>query len=359
MRRLACRLCGTRYTLLAKLQRGTMMNGRWKAIASRAVLALLVLVAAAAQAQTDPLPSWNDTPNKRAIVEFVRATTTPGSPQFVPAEERIATFDQDGTLWVEEPMYTQITFALDMIVKLAPQRPRWKTREPYRSIIAGNRSVATRFDWPALTNVLAASEADMTVDEYQALVRDWLATARHPRFKRPYTELTYQPMQEVLRHLRSNGFKTYIVTGGGQEFVRAFADATYGIPREQVVGTVASTKFVYDKAGKGRLVNTNKTLLLDLNGGKPEGIALMVGRRPLAAFGNSTGDQEMLEYAEAGDGARLMLLVHHDDAVREYAYGAKAQIGTLSDALMKEAKTRGWTVVSMKEDWKRIFAFEP
>ena len=335
------------------------MNRMLETMVARVALVIQMLFAAAAHAQPDPLPSWNDTPTKRAILEFVRVTTEAGSPQFAPTEERIATFDQDGTLWVEQPMYPQITFALDMVVKLAPQRPRWRTTEPYKSIIAGNRSVATRFNWPALASVLSASEAGMTSDEYQALVREWLMTARHPRFQRPYTDLTYQPMQEVLRYLRANGFKTYIVTGGGQEFVRVFADGVYGIPREQIVGTVATTNFVYGKDGKGRLVNTDKTLLLDLNGGKPEGIALMIGRRPLAEFGNSTGDREMLEFTQAGDGARLMVLVHHDDAVREYAYAAKSQIGTLSDALMSQARSKGWLVVSMRDDWKRIFAFDP
>jgi phosphoglycolate phosphatase-like HAD superfamily hydrolase len=316
------------------------------------------LAAARAADEADPLPSWNAGPAKLAIVEFVKATADKSSPRYVAPEQRIATFDNDGTMWVEQPIYTQVAFAFDRVKALAPRYPEWKTTEPFRSILAGDRQTMVAFTSQDFVRVIVETHTGMTVEDFQAIVKDWLATARHPRFQRPYTELVYQPMLEVMRFLRTAGFKTYIVTGGGQDFVRVFADQTYGVPPEQVVGSAGMVKYEYDASGKPVLVKKPAALFVDDRGGKPEGINLMIGRRPLAAFGNSTGDQQMLEWTQAGDGARLMMLVHHDDAQREYAYGANSKVGTFSDALMTEAKKRGWTVISMKNDWNRIFAFD-
>ena len=285
------------------------------------VLAALCVSLTIAQAQ-DPLPSWNDDrgPSK-AIVEFVKATTTQGSPQFVPPEERVATFDQDGTLWVEHPMYTQVMYCLERVGVLVKEKPELKDREPFKTVLSGNRAALAELSMKDQQEIFVAALTGMSVDQFNGEVKKWLASARDSRWKRPYTELTYQPMQEVLRYLRANGFKTYIVTGGGQDFVRVFAEQTYGIPPEQVVGSVGATKYGYDQNGKPMLTKEPKLLLNDNLGGKPEGIHLMIGRRPHIAFGNSTGDQQMLEYTKAGDGARLSLLVLHDDAEREYAYG--------------------------------------
>jgi len=333
-------------------------------IAQLGVLNLFLAVAAslcfappifAQPVQADPLPSWNDTAAKQAIVEFVRTTTDKASPQFVPPEARIATFDNDGTLWVEQPMYTQVTFALDRIAALAPKHPKWKEQEPFKAILSRDREAMAKFTLQDIEKILAVTHSGMTVEAFQGIVKDWLAEAQHPRFKRPYTECVYQPMLEVLQYLRANGYKTYIVTGGGQEFVRTFAGHVYGVPPEQVVGSAGKVKYEYGKDGKPMLMKLPEVLFIDDKTGKPEGINLIIGSRPYAAFGNSTGDQQMLEWTQTGDGTRLMLLVHHDDAEREYAYGAQSKIGTFSDALMAEAKKRGWTVVSMKNDWKRIF----
>jgi phosphoglycolate phosphatase-like HAD superfamily hydrolase len=307
----------------------------------------------------DPLPSWNDGAAKQGIVTLVQGTTDEKSPTFVPEAERIATFDNDGTLWVEQPMYTQVVFAFDRVKALAPSHPQWKTTEPFRSVLLDDREKMARFSIPDFDKVFAETHGGITVEAFEALAKEWLATARHPRYKRPYTELVYQPMLEVLRYLRANGFKTYIVTGGGQDFVRVFADAVYGVPPEQVVGSAGKAKFEYDKDGKPELIKLPSALFIDDHGGKPEGINLMIGRRPRAAFGNSTGDQQMLEWTQAGGGQRLMMLVHHDDAQREYAYGAKSIIGKFSDELMAEAKKRGWLVISMKNDWNRMFPFDP
>jgi phosphoglycolate phosphatase-like HAD superfamily hydrolase len=303
----------------------------------------------------DELPSWNNTGPKKAIVDFVEHVTKEGSPDFVKPEDRIATFDNDGTLWVEQPNYTQVIFAIDEVIALSPQHPEWHEREPFKSILAHDREAMLRFSVQDFEKVVAVTHSGMTVQQFQEIVNKWLSEAKHPRFKRPYTKCVYQPMLELMQYLRKNGFKTYIVTGGGQEFVRAFAQQTYGVPREQVVGSMGKVKYTYDKDGKPELVKLPEVLLVDDKTGKPEGINMVIGRRPQAAFGNSTGDQQMLEYTGAGDGARLMMLVHHDDAEREYAYGAKSKIGTFSDALMAEAKTKGWIVISMKDDWKTIF----
>ena len=335
-------------------------------LARRTILAiglLSLIVGGTARAQTDPLPSWNDGATKKAIVDFVRATTTQGSPTFVPPAERIATFDQDGTLWVEKPTYTQVIYCLERVPVLVKARPELADVEPFKTVMSGDREAIARLPTEDLEKILALTLTGMSVDEFRAEVAKWFDTARDPRWKRPYTELTYKPMQEVLQYPRANAFKTYIVTGGGQDFVRVYAERIYGIPPEQIVGTVGATKYDYGKDGKPVLVKEAKLLLNDNYGGKPEGIHLMIGRRPLAAFGNSTGDREMLEYAKAGSGARLSMLVLHDDAAREYAYGPAhglpdSKVGTFTQQLYDEAKRSGWTVISMKNDWKRIFAFE-
>ena len=335
-------------------------------LARRTILAtglLSLMVGGAAQAQTDPLPSWNDGSTKKAIIDFVQATTTQGRPTFVQPAERIATFDQDGTLWVEKPMYTQVIYCLERVPILVKARPELADVEPFKTVMSGDRETIARLPTEDLEKILALTLTGMSVDEFRAEVSKWFDTARHPRWKRPYTELTYKPMQEVLQYLRANAFKTYIVTGGGQDFVRVYAERVYGIPPEQIVGTVGGTKYDYGKDGKPVLIKEAKLLLNDNYGGKPEGIHLMIGRQPLAAFGNSTGDREMLEYAKAGSGARLSMLLLHDDAAREYAYGPaqglpESRVGTFTQQLYDEAKSGGWTVISMKNDWKRIFAFE-
>jgi phosphoglycolate phosphatase-like HAD superfamily hydrolase len=306
----------------------------------------------------DPLPSWQDGATKKAIVDFVLSTTSKESPQFVPVEQRLATFDQDGTLWVEQPMYTQVMFVIHRLVELAPGHPEWKTTEPFKSALMIGMSAPADFPMKNLDQITLATDAGMSVAAYQAIVKDWLAKAEHPRFHRPYTQLAYQPMLEVIRYLRGHGFKTYIVTGSGQEFVRTYAEQVYGIPPEWVIGSALQTHYAYDAQGKGILMRAPKLLLDDNFSGKPEDIYLMTGRRPYAAFGNSTGDRQMLEWTQAGQGTRLMMLVHHDDGEREYDYGAHSKVGTFSDALMNEAKERGWIVISMKNDWKRIFAFD-
>jgi phosphoglycolate phosphatase-like HAD superfamily hydrolase len=329
-----------------------------------AILCAVLLADGLAYAQTDPLPSWNDGPAKQAIVAFVQATTDQASQTFVPPEARIATFDQDGTLWVEHPMYSQVMYCLERVPAVVKAKPELKDVEPFKTVLSGNREAMAKLTMPDLEKILAATLTGMTVDEFNAEAKKWLTTAKHPRWDRPYTELVYQPMAEVMRYLRANGYKTYIVTGGGQDFVRVYAERVYGIPPEQVVGTAGGTTYGYANDGKPMLTKEPKLLLNDDQAGKPEGIHLMIGRRPYAAFGNSTGDQQMLEYTQAGDGARLMMLVLHDDAEREYAYGPAqglpaSKVGTFTQALYDEANKRGWGVISMKNDWKRIFAFEP
>jgi phosphoglycolate phosphatase-like HAD superfamily hydrolase len=321
----------------------------------------LLLTPATAQSGA-PLPSWNEGPAKQAILDFVRATTDGASSKFVPPEDRVATFDQDGTLWVEQPIYTQVLYCLDRVPTVVAQKPEFKNREPFKTVLSGNREAIAKLSLPELEEILIATLTGMSVDDFQAEVKKWIGSAKHPRWNRLYTDLTYQPMQEVLQYLRDNGYKTYIVTGGGQDFVRVYAQQVYGIPPEQVVGTASGTKFGYDKDGKPFLTKEPKLLLNDNNAGKPEGIHLEIGRRPHAAFGNSTGDRQMLEYTGAGDGARLMMLVLHDDGQREYAYGPAqglpdSKVGTFTQALYDEAHKNGWTVISMKNDWKRIFSF--
>jgi phosphoglycolate phosphatase-like HAD superfamily hydrolase len=334
--------------------------------AALSVLAALPVVAGAlprtfARAQpADPLPSWNDGAAKEAILRFVRDTADPASPGFVPPEARIATFDQDGTLWVEHPIYTQVVYCLERVPTVVAQRPELKNAEPFKTVLSGNREAMARLSMKQLEQILAATLTGMTVDEFSADARAWIERARHPRWDRPYTELTYQPMQEVLRYLRAHGYKTYIVTGGGQDFVRTYSEQVYGIPPEQVVGSAGGTTYGYGKDGRPTLTKEPRLLLNDDNAGKPEGIHLMIGRRPYAAFGNSTGDRQMLEYTRAGDGLRLAMLVLHDDDKREYAYGPaqrlpQTRVGALTQALYDEARAKGWTVISMKDDWREVF----
>jgi len=302
-------------------------------------------------------------PAKQAILDFVRATTDPSSKSFVPPEERIATFDQDGTLWVEHPIYTQVVYCLDRVPAVVKAKPALARVEAFKTVLTRDFDKIAKLSLHDLEAILAATLTGMDLDAFSAEAKAWIDSAKHPRWKRLYTELTYQPMEEVLTYFRANAYKTYIVTGGGQDFVRVYSDRVYGIPREQVIGTAGGAKYGYDKGGKPFLTKEPKLLLNDNFAGKPEGIHLEIGRRPRAAFGNSTGDQQMLEYAKGGDGARLSMLVLHDDAKREYAYGPAeglpaAKVGTFTQALYDEAKKDGWFVISMKDDWKRIFAFE-
>jgi phosphoglycolate phosphatase-like HAD superfamily hydrolase len=319
-----------------------------------------ILVASLAVAQTDPLPSWNDGAAKRAIINFVHATTEKSSAKYVPPPERIATFDQDGTLWVEHPMYTQVVYCLERVQMVVKAKPELAKVEPFKTVMSGDREAIAKLSKDDLIKILEATLTGMSVEDFQADVRRWLATARDPRWKRPYTHLTYAPMIELLKYLRANGYRTYIVTGGGQDFVRVYSEQVYGIPPEQVVGTASGTTYGYDSNGRPFLTKDPKLLLNDNFAGKPEGIHLMIGRRPYAAFGNSTGDRQMLEYTKAGDGDRLAMLVLHDDARREYAYGPAqglpdTKVGTFTQALYDEAKAKGWIVISMKNDWSRIF----
>jgi phosphoserine phosphatase len=329
------------------------------------LLAFLVLFASAssAPAADDPLQSWNDGAAKTAILDFVHATTDPSSATFVPPQARIATFDQDGTLWVEHPMYTQVIYCLDQVPELVAKKPALKGAEPFKTVLTGDREAIAKLTVRDLEKIALETLSGMTEEQFKAAAVKWIAAAKDPRWKRPYTELTYLPMQEVMRFLRANGYKTYIVTGGGQDFVRTYAEQTYGVPPEQVVGSALETKYGYAKDGKPVLMKEPKLFLNNNYGGKAEGINLMIGRRPYAAFGNTSGDREMLEYTRAGDGTRLAMLVLHDDADREYAYGPahglpNTKVGTFAQALYDEATKDGWTVISMKKDWKRIFSFD-
>jgi len=316
-------------------------------------LAVLSLASATQARAQDPLPSWNDGAAKQAILDFVQATTDQASPKFVAPAERIAVFDNDGTLWVEHPMYTQLAFALDRVKTLAPQHPEWREKPPFKHILDNNLPALAATGKQGLMELIMATHAGMTTQEFEKIVEDWLATARHPRFKRPYTELVYQPMLELLGYLRANGFKTFIVSGGGVEFMRPWTGKVYGIPPEQVVGSSIKTKYE-QKNGQPAIVRLPEIDFIDDKAGKPVGINKFIGRRPLAAFGNSDGDLEMLQWTAAGPGARLMLLVHHTDAKREYAYDRKAHFGRLDEAL-DVSRQHGWVVVDMQKDWQRIF----
>jgi phosphoglycolate phosphatase-like HAD superfamily hydrolase len=307
-----------------------------------------------ARAQTDLLPSWNDGTVKKSITDFVVRVTTQGGPDFVPVPERIATFDNDGTLWTEQPYYFQLAFALDRIKAMAPQHPEWKNKQPFKALLEGDKKALAAAGKDGLLQIVAATHAGMTIEEFTKAVIDWTETARHPRFKRPYTELVYQPMLELLAYLRANGFKTFIVSGGGVEFMRPWTERVYGIPPEQVVGSSGVVKYQIGPDGKPELFKLAKIEFVDDGPGKPVGINRFIGRRPIFAFGNSDGDLQMLQWTMAGKGLRFAGLVHHTDAEREYAYDRESKVGKLDKAL-DEATAKGWAVVDMKKDWKTVF----
>jgi hypothetical protein len=319
-------------------------------------LSALLLCGGCAHVQTDPLPSWNEGRSKQAIVEFVAKVTKSGSPDFVPAAERIATFDNDGTLWAEQPMYFQMAFALDRVKALAPAHPEWRTAEPFASVLKGDIKGVLAGGEKAIVEIVMATHAGMTNVEFATIVSDWVATARHPRFGQLYTAMVYQPMLELGAYLRANDFKTFIVSGGGIEFMRPWTERVYGIPPEQVVGSSIKSKFEL-RDGKPVLMRLPELNFIDDGPGKPVGINQHIGRRPIFAFGNSDGDLQMLQWTAAGGGARFMGLVRHTDAVREWAYDRTSSIGKLDKAL-DEAQARGWTLVDMKSDWNVIFPFE-
>ena len=304
-------------------------------------------------ADTDPLPSWNDTSSKKYILQFVQTVTSPGSDDYVETEDRIAVFDNDGTLWIEQPVYTQLAFAFDRVKAMAPGHPEWNDKEPYKSVLKGDYS---NLDKKGLLEIIATTHSGMTTEDFELIASAWFQTSRHPRFKRSYSELIYKPMVELLDYLRANGFKTFIVSGGGIDFMRPVTQRLYGIPPEQVVGTSVVTKYEL-RDGKPVLVKMPEIFFIDDKEGKPVGIQKFIGKRPILAFGNSDGDYEMLLWTTTGPGKRLGLIVHHDDEKREYAYDRKSHIGKLDKALDVARKNK-WVVVSMKDDWKTIFPFE-
>jgi phosphoserine phosphatase len=317
---------------------------------------VIMLSACVVQAAVDPLPSWNPGPAKDAVLQFVRDVKTPGQPKFVRAEDRIAVFDNDGTLWSERPAYFQLFFALDRVKALAPNHPEWKTKQPFKAALEGDLKTVFSGGEHALIELVMASHAGNTTEEFEQIVIEWIGTAKHPRFKRPYTDCVFQPMLELLSYLRANGFKTWIVSGGGIEFMRPWVEKVYGIPPEQVIGSSIKTRFEI-RDGKPVLVRLPEIDFIDDKGEKPVGIHKFIGRRPIAAFGNSDGDLQMLQWTAAGSGSRFCLYVHHTDAEREWAYDRKSSIGRLDKGL-DEAKAKGWTVVDMKNDWKVIYPFE-
>jgi hypothetical protein len=318
------------------------------AVALGAALALASLAAAAG-----PLPSWNMGQAKQSVVDFVQRATTAGGADFVPVPERIAVFDNDGTLWTEKPIYVQLAFVLDRVKALAPVHPEWQDKQPFKAALEGDLKTVAAGGEHALIELVMATHAGMTTDAFAQVVKDWLGAAKHPRFNRPYTELVYQPMLELLAYLRANGFKTYVVSGGGIEFMRPWTEKIYGIPPEQVIGSSIKTRFELSD-GKPVLVRLPEINFIDDKAGKPVGIQMHIGRRPIAAFGNSDGDLKMIQWTTAGPGPRFGLIVHHTDADREYAYDRRSTIGRLDKAI-DEAGRQGWTVVDMKRDWKRIF----
>jgi phosphoglycolate phosphatase-like HAD superfamily hydrolase len=340
-----------------------LLPSRLVARISSIVFCALWLVACAGLAPApDPLASWNDGAAKAAIIEFVHRTTDPASPQFVPAEERVATFDQDGTLWVEQPLYAQVMFALDRVKDVVKTQPALADEAPFKAVLSGDRAALGRLDAQDLLKIVAASQAGLSVEAFHEVVRTWAATARHPKYQRAYTDLVYAPMVEAMAYLRRNGYRTYIVTGGGQEFVRAYAQRVYGVPPEQVIGTMFKVDYAL-RDGVPALTHGPALFFNDDKAGKPVGINMVIGRRPQAVFGNSDGDRQMLEWGTAGGGARLGMIVLHDDAQREYAYGPAAglpdsHVGTFTPALYDEARQRGWVVISMKNDWKQVFKAE-
>ncbi len=319
------------------------------------VAGLCTIVSSAARG-ADPLPSWNEGPVKESLIRFVRETTTPGGPNFVAPSERIAVFDNDGTLWSEQPMYVQLAFALDRVRELAPQHPEWKQQQPFKAVLEGDMKTLAAGGEKALVELVMATHVGNTTEEFARIVGDWVATARHPKTKRLYTEMVFQPMLELLDYLRANGFRTFIVSGGGIEFMRPWTETVYGIPPEQVVGSTVQTK-IEIRNGVPVLVRLPKIDFIDDKEGKPVGINRFIGRRPVLAFGNSDGDLQMLQWTTAGPGARFGGLVHHTDGDREYAYDRTSSFGRLDKGL-DEAAAEGWTVVDMKRDWKVIHPFE-
>ena len=309
--------------------------------------------APAAATPTDPLPSWNDGASRKAIVDFVTRVTQEGGSEFVPVPERIATFDNDGTLWAEKPVPFQVLFAFDRVKAMAPEHPEWKTKEPFASLLKGDMAGVAAAGVKGVLAIMAATHTGMTTEEFSRTVQDWIATAKHPKTGRLLTDMVYQPMLELLAYLRSNGFKTFIVSGGGVEFMRPWTERVYGIPPEQVVGSSGKLKLEV-RDGKPVLIKLPEVDLIDDKEGKPVGIQSRIGRRPIAAFGNSDGDLQMLQWAMAGPGARFALFVHHDDAVREYAYDRTDKLQQFNKG-WDEAVAKGWTVVSMKDDWKTVF----
>lgn len=322
-----------------------------------AMLTFFCVSPCVANAQTDRLPSWNDGTAKRAIVAFVARVTTQGSPDYVPAEQRIATFDNDGTLWSEQPVYFQFLFALDRMKAIAPRHPEWRQKEPFKTVLTSGQAALGKLSQREILQIVEATHTGMSVTAFEKTVLDWIATARHPRFNRPYTDLVFQPMLELLAYLRDNGFKTFIVSGGGIEFMRPWVEKAYGIPPEQVIGSSGATQFRLAADGRPELMKIPKVEFIDDGPGKPVGINRFIGRRPILAFGNSDGDQQMLQWTVAGNGARLVALVHHTDPVREWAYDRNSPVGKL-DKAWDEANRRGWIVVDMKHDWNTIYPFE-
>jgi phosphoglycolate phosphatase-like HAD superfamily hydrolase len=330
---------------------------RFSSFVAAALLAVTPTVSFAQRPSSDrvddPLPSWNDGDAKKAIVAFVSRVTREGTPDFVQPAQRIATFDNDGTLWCEQPMYFQVLFAVNRVKASAAEHPEWNEKEPFRSVLSGDAKQLASVGEKGLLEIMAATHSGMTVEEFHEIVREWMRTARHPKYNRPYNQCIYQPMHEVLVYLRANGFKTFIVSGGGVEFMRPWVEKAYGIPPEQVVGSSGVVKFEL-KDGKSLLVKEPNVEFIDDGPGKPVGINRFIGRRPIMAFGNSDGDLQMLQYTTTGDGLRFGLIVHHTDAEREYAYDRDSHVGRLDKAL-DEAPQRGWVVVDMKNDWKQIF----
>jgi hypothetical protein len=339
--------------MIVKNLRTFLGEGRYFRISALLLLGLEIL---AGTVFADPLPSWNDGPAKQAIVEFVRTVTDKSSPNYMSPEQRVAAFDNDGTLWCEQPMYFQGFFTFDRVKALALQHPEWKEKQPFKAVLENDLKALAAAGEKGGAEILMTTHAGMTTEEFEKIVKDWLATAKHPRFNRPFTDLVYQPMLELLVYLRENGFTTYIVSGGGVEFMRPWTEKVYGIPPEQVVGSSIKVKFEM-RDGKPVLMRLPDIDFIDDGPGKPVGIQKFIGRRPIAAFGNSDGDLQMLQWTAAGEGLRFMLLVHHTDAEREWAYDRQSPIGRLDKAL-DEAQRRGWTVVDMKKDWKKVFPFQ-
>ena len=344
----------SQFRLVRPMRSSARVHGKKATQVAAALLGSVLLIAATSKTLADdPLPSWNDTAPKKAIITFVERVTKEGSLDFVKPEERIATFDNDGTLWAEQPIYFQFAFAIDRVKALAPQHPEWKTKEPFASFLRGDMKAALAGGEKGLLEMMAATHTGMTVEEFSKIVIDWITTAKHPKTGRLYTEMVYQPMIELLAYLRANGFKTFIVSGGGIEFMRPWTERVYGIPSEQVVGSSGKLKFEM-RDGKPVLVKLPAVDFINDKEGKPIGIQGHIGRRPIMAFGNSDGDQQMLEWTAAGSAARFALVVHHDDAEREWAYDRKSDVGKL-DKAWDEAVAKDWTVVSMKDDWATIF----